>query len=82
MKKTIMDISEEGLSPEFLGNPTYYETDKGIISLVYPCINTQHMYEIFCVKGDFFSDIEMYFHLEDAEKRIIELIGNKFKYGK
>ena len=76
-------ISEEPLAPEFLGNPIYYETEKGIISLLRPCITTQHMFEISGISENFFDDeIEMYFTLEEAEKRIVELIGNKFKYGK
>jgi hypothetical protein len=81
MKKTIIE-HDVTVDPELFSQHTYYETDIGIISLMYPCVATQHMFEINCIKGDFFNDIEMYFTLEEAERRIIELIGNTFKYGK
>ena len=52
--------------------------------MVHPCFGTFETYEIYCIKGDLFEDIERYETLEDAEKRIIDLIGDDFifKFGR
>lgn len=52
-----------------------YKTERGEISLIYPCLISQDMYEIYCIEGDFFEDVERYSTLEEAEFRIDELIG-------
>jgi hypothetical protein len=66
----------------FWGESHRYETDKGIISMVFPCFANFETYEIYCIKGELFRDVERYDTLEDAEKRIVELIGGDFKFGR
>lgn len=51
-----------------------YKTDKGEISLLYPSCFTFDEFEIFCIDGDLFEDIERYPTLEQAESRIKELL--------
>jgi len=51
-----------------------YKTDKGEISMVYPCSDTMFEYEIFCILGDLFDDIERYETIEESENRIKELL--------
>ena len=57
-----------------VGDSHRYETEKGIISCVHPCFATFDTYEICCVKGDLFDDIERYNTLEEAEDRIKKLL--------
>lgn len=52
-----------------------YKTDKGEISLIYPTDFTFGDYEIYCVEGDLFSDIERYSSLEEAEERTTKLLN-------
>lgn len=79
MKKYVV-VSE--LSQQFCGDSHRYETDKGIISMVFPCFTNFNTYEIYCIEGDLFDDVERYPTFELAEKRIVELIGNDFKFGR
>ena len=51
-----------------------YKTDKGEISMIYPCSYTMVGYEIYCIEGDLFDDIERYGTIEEAENRIKELL--------
>lgn len=57
-----------------VGNSHRYKTSKGEISLVYPCSVTFDCYEIYCIEGDLFEDIERYNTLKEAEKRINKLL--------
>lgn len=52
-----------------------YRTERGEISMIHPCVISQNMYEIYCIEGNFFEDVERYSTLEEAESRIDELIG-------
>jgi hypothetical protein len=61
--------------PNLLGNSHRYKTDKGEISCVHPCDATMNQYEIYCISGDLFDDIERYDSLEEAEERIIQLLN-------
>lgn len=79
MKKYVVNSN---LNSALLGDSHRYESEKGIISMVHPCYCTFETYEIYSIKGDLFSDIERYDTLEDAEKRIIELLGKDFKFGR
>lgn len=79
MKKYVV-VSE--LSQQFLGDSHRYETDKGIISMVFPCYANFQTYEIYCIEGNLFEDVERYETIELAEKRVIELIGSDFKFGR
>lgn len=51
-----------------------YSTDKGEISLVGPCMATMQLFEIYCIEGNLFCDIERYDTLKEAEDRIKELL--------
>lgn len=59
------------------GNSHRYETEKGIISCVHPCEGTFNTFEIYCIKGRLFDDVERYDTLEDAENRIKQLLQVK-----
>lgn len=37
-----------------------YKTDKGEISLIYPSWISMDSYEIYCIEGNLFDDIERY----------------------
>lgn len=52
-----------------------YETEKGIISLIYPSWISMESYEIYCIEGELFDGIERYETLEEAEERINELLN-------
>ena len=56
---------------------TVYSTDKGRISLLSPCKSTFYNFEIYCLEGYLFDDIERYNTLEKAEARIKELLSDK-----
>lgn len=51
-----------------------YTSNKGEIYILYPCYLTLQRYEIYCIKGSLFDDIERYDTLEEAEQRINELL--------
>lgn len=51
-----------------------YKTLKGEISLLEPSPFTMNFYEIYCIEGNFFDDVERYETLKEAEERIDELI--------
>ena len=57
------------------GDSYRYKTSKGEISLLFPSWVTQHLFEIFCIDGDLFEDIERYDSLEEAEERINQLLN-------
>lgn len=52
-----------------------FTSDKGVISMVEPCMATFNTYEIYSIKGDLFEDIERFDSLEEAEARIKELLS-------
>lgn len=56
---------------------TIYSTEKGEISLLSPCKATFYNFEIYCLEGYLFDDIERYNTLEEAEARIKELLSDK-----
>ena len=60
--------------PDLSGPSHRYKTDKGEISLVNPCFATLNSYEIYCISGDLFEDIERFPTLKEAESRISELL--------
>lgn len=73
MKKEIVIRGESfGILPN---TSTIYSTEKGEISLLPPCEATFYSFEIYCIKGYLFDDIERYDTLEEAEARIKELLG-------
>ena len=64
---------KDGMSG-IISDSNRYSTDKGEISLVGPCMATMQTFEIYCIEGDLFCDIERYDTKEEAEKRIKELL--------
>ena len=69
MKKSIVE------HPSGLVGPSHrYKTAKGEISCVHPCRFTMNQYEIYCLEGDLFEDIERYGTLDEAEERINALL--------
>ena len=75
MKKFIKETEcKSEMFPNLLGNSHRYKTNKGEISCVHPCMVTMEMYEIYCIEGDLFEDIERFDTLEEAEERINELL--------
>ena len=70
-KKTI----ESGV-PDLVGDSHRYKTDLGEISLLYPSPATSNLYEIHCIIGELFEDVEGFYTLEEAEQRINELLGS------
>jgi hypothetical protein len=53
---------------------TVYTTDLGSISMIPPSYVSGHFYEIYCLEGDLFDDIERFATLEAAEERINNLL--------
>ena len=51
-----------------------YASERGEISMIYPCVASMHRYEIYCLRGDLFGDIERYDTLGEAEERIRSLL--------
>lgn len=71
-------IKNNAINNETIGNLVgdshRYKNEKGEISCVHPCLATMDLYEIYCIKGDLFEDIERYDTLNEAEERISELL--------
>ena len=59
---------------DILSNSERYITKIGEISLLSPCRATFNSYEIYCINGNLFEDIERYSTRFDAEKRINNLL--------
>jgi hypothetical protein len=70
-----MDKFEIALGAYELENSHRYKNDKGEISLLYPSRATMGDFEIFCIEGDLFDDVERYNSLQEAEQRISELLS-------
>ena len=70
MEKSILNIGIEGL----ISDSNRYKTVKGEISLLTPCRATFNTFEIYCINGNLFEDIERYDTLQEAEERIHNLL--------
>ncbi len=71
MKTSIVSSRVPGL----VGDSHRYSNGRGgEISLVHPCQMTFEAFEIYCIEGDLFEDIERFDSLAEAEARIIELL--------
>lgn len=55
-------------------NNKVHTTDKGSISIIPPCQFTMDMYEIYCLEGNLFDDIERFYTKEEAMERINNLL--------
>jgi hypothetical protein len=77
MEKKIIEsgIKAAGGVQNFLSDSHRYSSDKGEISMLYACYATFNSYEIYCIEGGLFEDIERYDTLEEAEQRINELLN-------
>lgn len=64
---------------KLLSNSIRYKNVVGEISLLHPCFATMNKYEIYCIKGDLFKDIERFDTLEEAEARIKHLLKGRMK---
>lgn len=73
MEKYIVKTESE-LPKEFIGDSHRYKTKKGEISLLYPCFSTMDCFEIYCIEGNLFNDIERFDTLDEAEEKINELL--------
>lgn len=51
-----------------------YKSSKGLISLALPCCYTMNLYEIYCLEGELFENIERFDTLKETEARIRELL--------
>ena len=69
----VTKIFENGING-LISNSTQYISERGIISLLTPCYATNDFFEIYCLKGNLFFDIERFDTLEESEKRIQELL--------
>ena len=67
-------VKQQGLLRGIVSDSERYSSDKGLISMVGPCFATMHTYEIYCLEGDLFEDIERYETFQEAEARIVELL--------
>jgi len=56
-----------------------YKSEKGEISLVSPSWLTFFKWEIYCIKGNLFEDVERFSTKQEAEQRIKELLCQKGK---
>lgn len=74
-KYIIENTCKSEFYPNLVGDSHRYKTDKGEISLLHPCMSTFEQYEIYCIEGALFADIERYETLEEAETRINELLN-------
>ena len=70
MEKKILKTGISGI----LSDSHRYITELGEISMLYPCRATFDSFEIYCIEGSLFEDIERYETLEEAENRINELL--------
>jgi len=70
MDKKVVNTGLSGI----IGDSHRYSNDNGIISLVHPCFGTMDMFEIYCIEGDLFHDIERFHTLIEAEDIIKELL--------
>lgn len=66
-------ISTEGMGL-LVGASRRYKTNIGEISCVHPYRATMDSFEIFCIEGSLFEDIERYDTLEETEEKITELL--------
>jgi len=60
--------------PGFISDSNRYSSEIGVISLLEPCSMTDNCYEIYCIEGNLFDDVERYCTLDEAENRIKKLL--------
>lgn len=65
---------KSNIDQDLLSDSTRFESDKGEISLLNPCQATAGTYEIYCIEGGLFDNVERYATREIAFNRIKELL--------
>ena len=55
-----------------------YTTDLGSISMIPPSYVSDYSYEIYCLEGDLFDDIERFKTRHEAKERIDSLLKNSY----
>lgn len=70
MIKNVIKSGIEGI----VSDSHRYLNEIGEISLIYPSFATNDMFEIYCIEGELFDDIERFITLEEAEDRIKYLL--------
>ena len=68
------DLRLDSIAPGLLSDSNRYSSEKGLISLLEPCRATMDCYEIYCLEGNLFDDIERYDTLDEVENRIKKLL--------
>ncbi|MBT7452148.1 MAG: hypothetical protein HN793_15020 [Rhodospirillaceae bacterium] len=68
------DLRLDSIAPGLLSDSNRYSSEKGLISLLEPCRATMGCYEIYCLGGNLFDDIERYDTLDEVENRIKKLL--------
>ena len=68
------DLRLDSIAPGLLSDSNRYSSEKGLISLLEPCRATMDCYEICCLEGNLFDDIERYDTLDEVENRIKKLL--------
>lgn len=66
-------IIETSSISDLYGDSHRYYNEKGEISLLYPCIRTGNLYEIYSW-GELFEDCERFNSLTEAEERIYSIL--------
>ena len=79
MEKSV-DVS--GSIAGMLGPSNRYLNEKGCISLIHPCRTTMNLFEIYCIEGDLFDDIERFDSLDEAESAIRTYLGEAVESAK
>lgn len=69
------NIKQKVVNSNGIADPAHrYISPKGEISRINPSFVSRYRYEIYCINGDLFEDIERYDSLEEAEARIEALL--------
>jgi len=68
-------VNSRGSIFGILGPSNRYSNEKGLISLIEPCRATMNTYEIYCLEGDLFEDVERFDSLDAAEAAIRSYLG-------
>ncbi len=76
IRRTVVKRDSElhSIAPGLLSDSNRYSSEKGLISLLEPCRATMGCYEIYCIGGNLFDDIERYETLDEVENRIKKLL--------
>tara|TARA_R110001592_G_scaffold16073_7_gene68817 strand:- start:190 stop:468 length:279 start_codon:yes stop_codon:yes gene_type:complete len=76
IRRTVVKRDSElhSIALGLLSDSNRYSSEKGLISLLEPCRATMGCYEICCIGGNLFDEIERYDTLYEVENRIKKLL--------